>query len=151
MFTIPLTNSKLLVEVSEEDHLHLTLYGPWYYGARGYARATRVPHDFIHHMVIKRMGFVITDEVDHIDRNTMNNRRDNLRLATSSEQKVNRGMISTNTTGYKCIYWHTQRLKWYVHVYRNKKAVHVGLYKTIEEAIQQRDAYLKRNNLTLVE
>jgi len=148
---IPLSNSELLVEVSEEDYFTLLLLGPWFLGSRGYARTTRKPHEYLHHLVIKRMGLIITDEVDHIDRNTCNSKRTNLRLATSSEQKVNQRLRSSNTTGHKCIYWHTQRQKWYVHVQRNKKVVHVGLFATIEEAIRARDNYLKANNMSLVE
>ncbi len=40
---------------------------------------------------------------DHIDRNNQNNRADNIRLATRSEQEINKNLRKDNRLGVKCI------------------------------------------------
>lgn len=51
------------------------------------------------------MGASLGDEVDHEDRNKLNARKNNLRLATSSQNKMNREIQNNNTSGYKGVSW----------------------------------------------
>jgi hypothetical protein len=51
-------------------------------------------------------------EVDHRDVNQGNNRWDNLRLATRSQNKANMAAPVTNTSGVKGVYWDAARCKW---------------------------------------
>lgn len=43
-------------------------------------------------------------KVDHRDGNRLNNTRSNLRVATDSENRYNRGKQKNNTSGYKGVY-----------------------------------------------
>jgi hypothetical protein len=54
--------------------------------------------------------------VDHRDTNRLNNRIDNLRLATNSQNQANRGLPSTNTTGYKGVTYDRKRKKYYASI-----------------------------------
>jgi phosphotransferase system IIB component len=74
------------------------------------------------------------DNIDHIDRNPLNNCRTNLRFATQREQIINQRMKSTNTSGVKGVCWHKAANKWEVGI-DNK---HVGLYETFEKACEAR-------------
>jgi len=54
---------------------------------------------------------------DHIDRDRKNNRADNIRLATASEQMINQNIRSNNKTGVKNIY--SWKGSWIFEICRN--------------------------------
>jgi len=82
-------------------------------------------------------------QVDHIDNNKQNNNIENLRLVTNQQNQWNRKTSKTNlSTGHKCITktkWNTYK----VVISKNKKTVYRKTFKTLEEAILNRDIKLK--------
>ena len=147
---LPLTPPGFSAEVDEVDLLPALLYGSWCLNNSGYPTATSERVTIaLHVFVAKRMGLVITETVDHKNRNKLDCRRENLVPASQSEQIVNQPLHVDNTSGHKCICWHAQREKWHVQVKRNGKKVHVALCKTLEEAIRRRDKYIQLHKLRL--
>jgi hypothetical protein len=73
-------------------------------------------------------------EIDHIDRNRLNNIWSNLRECTSSENKANRTKQSNNTSGYKGVSWHKRANKFRAKIQFQKKPIHIGLFTSAEEA-----------------
>jgi len=73
-----------------------------------------------------------TDEVDHEDLNGTNNTRNNLRLATTSENACNRVLGSNNTTGVKGVTRYKNRFR--AQIKRDGKPKHLGIFDTLEEA-----------------
>lgn len=72
--------------------------------------------------------------VDHKNQNKLDNRKSNLRLATRSTNGVNRGHNSNSKTKHKGIYQLEDG--WYqADICKDYKTIHIGKYKTIEEAI----------------
>ena len=71
-------------------------------------------------------------EVDHIDRNGLNNQRSNLRVVTSSENKMNRGKTKHNTSGYKGV--RLNKGIWVAEISINHKHIYLGSFNTKEEA-----------------
>lgn len=75
-------------------------------------------------------------EVDHIDQNPANNRISNLRLATSSQQKMNKGAQSNNRSGLKGAYYHACRRgkKWRSQIKVGSRLIFLGYHGTALEA-----------------
>jgi len=82
--------------------------------------------------------------VDHMNRIVYDNRIENLRWATNSENQKNKGMMKNNTSGHKYISWDKSqnKLKWRFH-YSNP---HKNRYfKTKTDAICYKFIYLLKN------
>jgi hypothetical protein len=74
-------------------------------------------------------------EVDHEDRNTLNNNAWNLRLdADGGIQKVNRGIYRNNTSGVVGVAWRKDTRKWLASVRIKSKRKHLGLFTCKTEA-----------------
>jgi len=85
-------------------------------------------------------------EVDHIDGNRLNNQRSNLRLATSSQNKMNRGPRKDNTSGYKGVSWHKQNNKWSARIMANGKYLSLGLFENILDAARSYNLAAKKHH-----
>lgn len=81
-------------------------------------------------------------DVDHINGDPSDNRRANLRLATRSQNRVNTGPQSNNTSGYNGVSWHTRDQKWHAAISRvSPRGMHfLGSYASREEAARAYDA-----------
>jgi hypothetical protein len=75
-----------------------------------------------------------TNEIDHIDLNPTNNRWNNLRAATCSQNQANRNKRANNTSGLKGVVWHKQSEKWLARLVHNGKMTCVGYFDTKEQA-----------------
>jgi hypothetical protein len=71
--------------------------------------------------------------IDHIDGNTLNNRADNLRLATSSKNNWNRTVNSNSSTGVKGVRIHKNG-NYEARIMCNKVSHYLGVFETLEEA-----------------
>ena len=76
--------------------------------------------------------------IDHIDRNPLNNRIENLRDVTRSQNKQNQLASKNNKCGIKGVYWHAPFKRWRAEIGHCGKQLCIGQFKTIDEA---RDAY----------
>lgn len=72
--------------------------------------------------------------VDHIDGDTLNNSRSNLRLSNHSTNQMNRGKPSNNKSGYKGVSWHKSENKWRASITVNNKVIELGHFDKAEDA-----------------
>jgi len=75
--------------------------------------------------------------VDHKNRNKLDNRRENLRLATRTQNNQNRTPSKKTKSGYKGVVWHKESQLWSAKIIINKKIISLGYYPTKEEAAEQ--------------
>lgn len=93
-------------------------------------------------LITFREGFSGGD-VDHIDRNPLNNDLDNLREVTVRENVLNSRMKSTNTSGFRGVNWHKNRQKWQASIQSEGKQLHLGRFTSKEEAARAYDKAAK--------
>ena len=82
-------------------------------------------------------------EVDHEDRNSLNNSVNNLRLGDDVLQIQNQGIRSTNKSGVKGVSWYKQRSKWVARIKVDNKRKHLGYFATLKEAAEARNAAVR--------
>jgi ribosomal protein S14 len=98
---------------------------------------------FMNAMIVKpRDGFVS----DHENRDTLDNRRSNLREATHQQNGMNSGPKKNNTSGYKGVSFVKARVakKWIAEISVNRLDIDVGHYNTAEEAARAYDKAAKK-------
>ena len=97
-----------------------------------------------------RLAFLLShgylpDHIDHINGNKSDNRIQNLREATRSQNLSNRVAPKTNSTGIKNVSWDKQKKTFKVVVGINNKQKTIGRFKDIElaelVAIEARNKY----------
>lgn len=100
---------------------------------KGYLRSSVGGKSYrVHRLVFLHHHGYMPTQVDHIDGDRMNNRIENLREATSSQNNQNRK--ATSSSGIKGVVWHKQSMKWVASICVNRKSVHLGSFLSIEEA-----------------
>src|SRR5271167_1146442 len=70
-----------------------------YYAGRNFWKNGKVKWVYLHRYILKIQDKKTT--VDHIDGNTFNNQKSNLRLCSLADNNKNRKIQINNTTGYK--------------------------------------------------
>lgn len=93
------------------------------------------------HRLIMGVADTSKPDIDHRDGNGLNNQKYNLRIATNSQNGMNRGANSNNTSGYKGVSKDKNRNEnpWKAAIKHNDKRIHLGYYSTPEQAAQVYD------------
>lgn len=86
-------------------------------------------------------------EIDHIDGDGLNNRITNLRDVPSAINKRNARMRSDNSTGYTGVY-RTRHGRWQASLRINGRQIHIGHYRTAEDAADARRAAQNEHGFT---
>jgi HNH endonuclease/AP2 domain len=81
--------------------------------------------------------------VDHRNHDTLDNRRENLRFCSYSENAQNSRKHSNNTSGFKGVSWYARSNRWVAYINLNGKRIHIGYVRDKDEAILARDAAVK--------
>jgi hypothetical protein len=88
----------------------------------------------VHRIVFYMHHGYLPEFIDHIDRNRANNKIENLRPCTKSQNVVNSKVRTDNPYRYKGVTFHKASGKYASQSFIHGKRVHIGLFKTPEEA-----------------
>lgn len=90
---------------------------------------------YLLHRVIFMMHYgYVPSQIDHIDGNRSNNRIENLRPATHSQNAQNAKTRKDSINGVKNVSWHKANQSWVVRIQANGKRMLVGQFKDLELA-----------------
>lgn len=78
------------------------------------------------------------DQIDHINGNRDDNRIENLRPATCTEQRRNAAKPKTNSSGHIGVSWHKHSKKWRAFIHDGGKQISVGYFNSIDDAVRAR-------------
>lgn len=127
--------------VDDEDFESLSKWS-WNLDELGYARRTtskryngvrKFKCIFMHRQVNNTPVGLFTDHINH---NTLDNRKSNLRTATKQQNHANRE-FTVNSTGYRGVIASRNNgspLKFHAQIKDNKKNIYLGAFKTSKEA-----------------
>lgn len=122
--------------IDKEDYDLIKDYH-WYFDDKGYV----VAHDYINdkkiliHRLITNFEY---DIVDHKDKHPENNRKNNLRTASRSENAMNSKLSKKNKSGVTGVCWDKRNSVWSAFISINGKQKWLGRFNCKEEAIKAR-------------
>ncbi len=123
-------------EISEEDYELVSRYN-WRFHSSGYAFTTFNGKSFLMHRLI--MGFPDNFFVDHVNQKGLDNRRENLRIATQAQNHWN-FKIKKNKVGATFSKDGKRKKRWVSTIRVQGQKKFLGRFLTKEEAV---DAYKK--------
>lgn len=132
-------DSKFIL-VDFEDEFILKKY-KWFIKSNGYVTA-KINGKFIllHRLIMKAKK---NKEIDHINRDKLDNRKINLRFCNRSENMHN--VTYEGRTKHLGAVWHTQNKYWTSKIRLNGKRIHLGCFKTIKDAQTAYFTALRKN------
>lgn len=144
MKTIPLTQGKFAL-IDDEDFEMVSLF-KWYASKIGYTfyaisdiTTNKKKIMLLMHRLI--MNLKPHEQIDHKDRNGLNNQKSNMRFCTQAQNLMNRRSNKNSSSEYKGVHWHIRDKKWIARIKINKKSIHLGYFKDESEAAR---AYNKK-------
>jgi hypothetical protein len=79
-----------------------------------------------------------TDQIDHINHNTSDNRLSNLREVTCQQNHHNRSRITNSVSGFIGVTWHKRDKRWQAHIECDGDSYHLGSFSNLDAALAVR-------------
>ena len=94
-------------------------------------------------LIRKRLHRIIMGDpedlvIDHINRDPLDNRRDNLRIVTRQENLMNLSIKKTNKSGVAGVHRDKKNGKWRAQITYKYKQINLGCFDTLEAAAKAR-------------
>lgn len=130
------TNTKNEFYIDIDDYEKVKRYS-WYENKDGYLMSR------INYKLVRLHRFIMNVEdsktiVDHANHNTLDNRKNNLRIVTRSQNNMNKELSSNNHSGVAGVMWDKDNMKWMAYITKNYHRKHLGYYENFEDAVKVR-------------
>ena len=83
-------------------------------------------------------------EIDHINKNTLDNRIENLREVTRTQNNLNQNLRKDNSSGHSGIYFSKQFNTYHARVWVNGKNVWGKYFRELDDAVAARNACMEK-------
>lgn len=128
-----MTNSDKVIVVDSNQYDEMMSVKWCYHHTQGRAYKTSVPYMGVPEFLFGKPPDNL--QWDHINGNKLDNRRENLRYATNSQNNANRekqaGLYSSQ---YKGVFWNAQKGKWQSRLKIDGKQKHLGFFVNEKDA-----------------
>jgi hypothetical protein len=126
------------VEIAKQYTWHLDRES--YVSAPGKTKDGKRFHQKLHRLVMN-LDFNDGKIIDHINRNKVDNKKENLRLVSSQENAFNQGASKQNKSGVVGVFYRQRKgkaPKWVASINIDGKTKQIGQFDTMDEAIKVR-------------
>lgn len=105
-------------------------------GAYGYLHGDIAGRPYMAHRVAWAIYYGYWPEfIDHINGNRCDNKIENLRAVSKTENNRNKRISHSNKTGSTGVNWHKRDQRWYATISNNGRQIHLGYFDTKEMAV----------------
>lgn len=120
--------------IVDSDMAWISMY-QWHKLVIGYAHCTK--QGYMHHIIMGKQGKGAY--IDHINRDKLDNRRENLRIVSATQSASNTAPVVGSSSVYKGVWLRKKYGTWIAEISPNGKKIHLGSYKTPEQAARAYD------------
>ena len=126
--------------IDSDDYENVHQYS-WYQTSNGYI-ATRDREKGGELLTLHRkvMGARDDELVDHINHDKTDNRKQNLRIVTRSQNQQNMKVPSHNSSGVRGVSWSNYHQNWVTQIWVDGEHHYLGAYKNFDDAVAARKA-----------
>lgn len=126
-------NEEVARALIDLEDVELVKHYKWCLNGNGYVRSNKA--GYLHRFLMNPSEDMV---VDHISHNTLDNRKDNLRICTLQQNNWNMNVRDTNTSGHTGVCFDNRRNKWFAQIFVNGKYNFLGYYENKQDAINTR-------------
>jgi len=127
--------TKGYVSIIDKDDVDRISKHSWHIDTNGYAvrgQTDKITKRFINIFLHQEILNFPDSQIDHINRDKLDNRKSNLRLCTLSENKINQKIYKSNSVGYKGV--SKKNNNYQARLTVNGKRINLGRYPTAQQA-----------------
>lgn len=124
--------ARTIIDLKDVDKVKICR---WYMTPDGYVGNRGKNIGLLHRFIVNAPSNMV---VDHINHNTLDNRKENLRICTQKQNMCNQSIRKDNKSGYTGVYFVENKNKWVAQIRINGKTKHLGYYNEMKNAVKAR-------------